>query len=78
VYQGKTYYFNSPLCQKAFDADPAAAAAKLTECPVCGITLVKEHCELAGLTTEYEGVTYYFGSTVCQAAFDEDPEKYVK
>lgn len=78
VYQGKTYYFNCFACKKVFDADPAKAAAKLIECPVCGITVVKEHSELSGLTTEYEGVTYYFASLVCQAAFDEEPEKYVK
>lgn len=78
VYEGKTYYFNSFQCKKSFDADPAKAAAKLTECPVCGITLVKEHCELSGLTTEREGVTYYFGSLVCKEMFEADPEKYVK
>jgi len=43
--------------------------------PVCKMT-VDENAPAA--TTEYKGETYYFCALGCKAAFDEDPEKYLR
>jgi len=43
--------------------------------PVCKMT-VDENAPAA--TSEYKGETYYFCSPGCKAAFDEDPEKYLR
>jgi YHS domain-containing protein len=43
--------------------------------PVCKMT-VDENASAA--TTEYKGETYYFCAPGCKAAFDEDPEKYLR
>ncbi len=43
--------------------------------PVCKMT-VDENAPAA--TSEYKGVTYYFCAPGCKAAFDEDPEKYLR
>jgi YHS domain-containing protein len=43
--------------------------------PVCGMEV--EESKAAG-SSEYQGRTYYFCSTGCKAAFDKEPEKYVK
>ena len=43
--------------------------------PVCGMEV--EESKAAG-TSEYKGKKYHFCSTGCKAAFDKDPEKYVK
>ena len=42
--------------------------------PVCGMRVDPEHA--AGKST-YQGQSYYFCSTGCQAKFDGDPEKYL-
>jgi Cu+-exporting ATPase len=42
--------------------------------PVCGMRVAPEHA--AGKST-YQGQSYYFCSTGCQAKFDGDPEKYL-
>jgi len=42
---------------------------------VCGMTINPE--QAAG-KSEYKGNTYFFCSKACKAAFDKDPEKYVK
>ncbi len=43
------------------------------EDPVCGICVDREK----GLSTEYEGRTYYFCSSHCQEIFKKEPQKYV-
>ncbi|MFA5941947.1 MAG: YHS domain-containing protein [Sinimarinibacterium sp.] len=42
--------------------------------PVCGM-LVDESRTAARV--EYQGVTYYFCSTICQKAFKAEPQKYI-
>lgn len=42
--------------------------------PVCGM-LVDETGATA--RAEYQGVTYYFCSTLCQKAFKAEPQKYL-
>jgi YHS domain-containing protein len=32
----------------------------------------------APATSEYQGRTYYFCSSACKQAFDDEPEKYVR
>jgi Cu+-exporting ATPase len=41
--------------------------------PVCGMTVDPAH---AAATREHDGVTFYFCSPGCAAAFDADPHKY--
>lgn len=45
---------------------------KLAKDPVCGMDVNTEK----GLTTEYEGKSYYFCSPHCQAAFEKEAQKY--
>jgi uncharacterized membrane protein YraQ (UPF0718 family) len=46
--------------------------ATLAKDPVCGMDVNTEK----GLTTEYEGKSYYFCSPHCQAAFEKEAQKY--
>jgi YHS domain-containing protein len=43
--------------------------------PVCKMNVDPEN---APAKSEYEGETYYFCAPGCKAAFDRDPEKYLK
>ena len=43
--------------------------------PVCGMTVDPKR---AAGKSEYKGKTYYFCASGCKAAFDRDPEKYLK
>jgi uncharacterized membrane protein YraQ (UPF0718 family) len=45
---------------------------ELAKDPVCGMDVDTEK----GLTTEYEGKSYYFCSPHCQAAFEKEAQKY--
>ena len=45
---------------------------KLAKDPVCGMDVNTEK----GLTTEYEGKSYYFCSPHCQAAFEQEADRY--
>lgn len=45
---------------------------KLAKDPVCGMDVNTEK----GLTTEYEGKSYYFCSPHCQATFEKEAQKY--
>jgi P-type Cu+ transporter len=42
--------------------------------PVCGMDVDTERAQL---TSDYEGVTYYFCSRGCKLDFDEDPARYL-
>lgn len=42
--------------------------------PVCGMRVDPKH---AAGKSEYLGKTYYFCSTDCKQAFDEEPEIYI-
>lgn len=43
--------------------------------PVCKMEVQPE---TAAATAEYKGKTYYFCAPGCKAAFEKDPEKYLK
>ncbi|RPI25311.1 MAG: YHS domain-containing protein [Chloroflexota bacterium] len=43
--------------------------------PVCGMQVDEKK---AAATFEYKGKTYYFCSYGCKAAFEKEPEKYLK
>ncbi|MBM4466613.1 MAG: YHS domain-containing protein [Chloroflexi bacterium] len=43
--------------------------------PVCGMMVDEKK---AAAKSEYKGQTYYFCAPGCKAAFDKDPEKYLK
>jgi YHS domain-containing protein len=42
--------------------------------PVCGMEVDTERAQL---TSEFEGVTYYFCSRGCKLDFDEDPAHFL-
>ncbi len=42
--------------------------------PVCGMEV---DTETATLTSEHDGITYYFCGKGCKLDFDEDPEKFL-
>ncbi|MCC6619162.1 MAG: YHS domain-containing protein [Chloroflexi bacterium] len=44
--------------------------------PVCGMSVNPEIASAQGLTSEHEGVTYYFCGRGCKLDFEEDPGKY--
>jgi len=52
-------------------ANPLQKAEIATD-PVCGMSVDTEK----GLTTEYEGKSYYFCSPHCQATFEKEAQKY--
>jgi Cu+-exporting ATPase len=43
--------------------------------PVCGMEVTPE---TAADSAEFDGVTYYFCSPGCRAAFEAAPERYVR
>jgi YHS domain-containing protein len=43
--------------------------------PVCGMEVDEK---TAAGKSEYKGKTYYFCAPGCKAAFDRDPEKYLR
>lgn len=43
--------------------------------PVCGMDVDPK---TASGKSDYQGQTYYFCSAGCKAAFDREPQKYVK
>jgi YHS domain-containing protein len=47
----------------------------MTKDPVCGMTVDEKK---AAAKSEYRGKTYYFCAPGCKAAFDKDPDKYLK
>jgi YHS domain-containing protein len=47
----------------------------MTKDPVCGMMV---NPETASAKAEYKGQTYYFCAPGCKAAFEKDPEKYLK
>jgi Cu(I)/Ag(I) efflux system membrane fusion protein len=46
--------------------------------PVCGMEVDEARAKAMGLTSVYEGKTFYFCSKECKDQFDKRPEKYVE
>jgi YHS domain-containing protein len=46
--------------------------------PVCEMQVDEQQAVSAGLTSEYQGQTYYFCSAACKRAFDEEPARYTE
>lgn len=45
----------------------------MTRDPVCGMQFEESE---AAASIQYKGITYYFCSASCKAAFEKEPEKY--
>jgi len=45
--------------------------------PVCGMTVDVDKAARAELTSERDGVTYYFCGRGCKLDFGEDPARYL-
>ncbi|MEW6660499.1 MAG: efflux RND transporter periplasmic adaptor subunit [Thermodesulfobacteriota bacterium] len=46
--------------------------------PVCGHEVDETQAQAGGLTSVYQGKTYYFCSYSCNKEFDKDPERYLQ
>jgi YHS domain-containing protein len=46
--------------------------------PVCGMQVDKQQAAAKGLTSEYQGQTYYFCAPGCKREFDQDPQRYTE
>ncbi len=44
--------------------------------PVCDMEVDEQQAIARGLTSEYQGQTYYFCAPGCKRAFDQQPEQY--
>jgi len=49
--------------------------SEMAKDPVCGMEVDERK---AAAKSDYKGQTYYFCAPGCKAAFDKEPEKYVK
>ena len=45
---------------------------------VCGMQVDEQDATAKGLTSEYEGQTYYFCAAGCKREFDKHPEQFVQ
>lgn len=45
---------------------------------VCGMQVDEEQARAAGLTSEYQGQTFYFCAKGCKTQFDQNPETYIR
>ena len=43
---------------------------------VCGMQVDEQQAASRGLTSDYQGQTYYFCSSQCKQQFDGDPQRY--
>ena len=44
---------------------------------ICGMDVDEQEATAKGLTSEYQGQTYYFCAPGCKKAFEADPQKYL-
>jgi|TARA_B100002003_G_C13819451_1_gene403457 Cu+-exporting ATPase len=58
------------------DNDPVNRGGMMASDPVCGMEVIEESA--AGDAVQSLGVTYYFCSSKCREAFQQDPEKYIE
>jgi Cu+-exporting ATPase len=49
----------------------------MTTDPVCGMQVNPETATAQGLTSAYEGTTYFFCGKGCKLDFDEDPATFL-
>jgi len=54
-----------------FSKFKSSSTGKTQQDPVCGMKAT------TGITSEYNGQTYYFCSNHCREQFEQDPESYV-
>ena len=57
--------------------DKARAEAVKTKDPVAAIEVDEAQAKAAGLTSDYQGKTYYFCRYDCNKQFDKNPERYL-
>jgi YHS domain-containing protein len=57
--------------RKFFSRFQKTTAAKTEKDPVCGMKAT------TGISSAYQGKTYYFCSDHCRQQFDDDPQAYV-
>ncbi len=46
--------------------------------PVCQMQVDEQQAAARGLTSEYQGQTYYFCAPGCKKEFDKDPARYTE
>jgi membrane fusion protein, copper/silver efflux system len=67
----------SPAPQPVQSPPQTEVARGKTQDPVCGHAVDETQAKAAGLTSHYQGKTYYFCSYRCNKQFDQDPEGYL-
>lgn len=45
---------------------------------VCGMQVNEQEAAAKGLTSAYQGKSYYFCSPGCKRQFDQNPQRYVE
>ena len=50
---------------------------KISRDPVCAISVSEEDAATRGLTSQFQGRTFFFASADCKKAFDENPAQYL-
>lgn len=74
---GTEYFFCSPDCKAAFEANPEkylnSPDGKLVACPVCGMSVDSS----SAVNSSYKDTTYYFCCSKCKGKFDADPEAFL-
>jgi YHS domain-containing protein len=67
----------SPAPKQVESPPKIQVAPEKTQDPVCGHEVDETQAKAAGLTSIYQGKTYYFCSYRCNKQFDQDPGRYV-
>jgi YHS domain-containing protein len=75
------HHMDMPPANPAQHSMPAGEKESMPEVvkdPTCGMPVQQVKAKAAGLTSDFEGTTYFFCSSHCKAQFDKAPEHYVK
>ncbi len=69
-------YAEKPAEIKETKGEQGQAEAAKAKDPVCGLEVDVAEAKAGGLTSEYQGKTYYFTKYSCNKEFDQDPGRY--
>jgi Cu(I)/Ag(I) efflux system membrane fusion protein len=62
--------------ESRFKASPTEVTGPMSTDPSCGMLTSEEKARESGMTTVYQGKTYYFCSRECKANFDKSPQSF--
>ena len=67
----------APKAAGSMGGAKAPAEAARSKDPVCGQEVDEAQAKAGGLTSDYQGKTYYFCRYACNKQFDKNPERYL-